>query len=35
MPRRMPNLNGFSLASAWQPAHSPRKRFRRASSARS
>ena len=21
MPRRMPNLNGFSLASAWQPAH--------------
>lgn len=21
MPRRMPNVNGFSLASAWQPAH--------------
>lgn len=21
MPRRMPSLNGFSLASAWQPAH--------------
>ena len=21
MPRRMPNLHGFSLASAWQPAH--------------
>src|SRR5688500_14143236 len=21
MPRRMPNLPGFSLASAWQPAH--------------
>ena len=21
MPHRMPNLNGFSLASAWQPAH--------------